>query len=162
MKTKNIAQKSQITARYKKAIVVAVIVCVLIGLYGLAEAMYQGEVGAMRNGLDKAKTDVVVPKGGSVKSSATVTHGAHLFDKIGCIDTNCPQVEATWQVPFAASEIAPFKTSIVAAIKSRQANDMFFDRSKWQVNVSTSAANDVQNAAPAGKEWQIVHVFVTE
>jgi hypothetical protein len=149
------------TKWYRKSwFVAAAIIIILIGLYGFAETTYQDEVGAMRAGLDKAKTAVVVPKGGSVKSAATVTHGAHFFDKIGCI--NCPQVETTWQMPLAASETAQFKTDVMAAVKGKHPGDMFFDRSKWQVNVSTSAANDVQGAAPAGKEWRIVHVFVTE
>lgn len=164
MKTSLKSQKEVTPAKWdrKPWLVGAVIVAILVGLYGFAEINYQGEIGAMRNGLDKAKTDVAMSKGGNVRSAAMVTHGAHFFDKIGCIDTNCPQVETTWQVPLATGEVAQFKADAVAAVKTKQSNDAFFDRSKWQVNVFTSAATDVQSAAPSGKAWQIVHIFVTE
>jgi hypothetical protein len=140
----------------------AVIVAILLGLYGFAELAYQGDISAMRNGIGKAKVEVATPKGGTEKSTPTVTHGAHVIDRIGCVDTNCPQVEATWQVPLATDEVAQFKADVATAIKNKESSDIFFDRTKWQVNVFTSAATDIQDTAPSGKGWQIVHIFVTE
>jgi hypothetical protein len=129
------------------------VVILLVSVYGAVEFVYQKDISAMRNSIEKAKSEVLGSKNGIEKSSPTVTHGSNLFGKLGCTDANCPQVEATWQVALTNEEVSQFKSDATTAIKGGHDN--------WRVSVFV-APTESQDAAPSGKTWQSVYIFVYE
>lgn len=137
-------------------------VVAVLALYGLPELNYQHDISAMKDGIEKARTDVATPAGAVEQSPPALTQGAHFFDKIACVDVNCPQVESTWLVPLASDTIAQFKSSVTQKIKAKAAGDLFVDRNKWEVDLFDSPSSKAPYPAPDGKKWLAVHIFVHE
>jgi hypothetical protein len=146
-------------SRKKLTIAAGAIVALAFVLYGVSELNYQHEVSAMKSGIEKAKSSVT---GAVQQSPPTLTHGAHFIDKFACADVNCPQVEGTWLVPLASDDVGQFVASVKSKITEKDSGDLFFNRSKWDVQIFPSATDNSPSQAPAGKTWMNVHIFVTE
>ena len=137
----------------RPAIATIIAVVVLAGTYVFVEFSYQAQLFSMRSSISKAEAEFMTSLGGAERTAPAVTHGVNIFDKVTCVDANCPQVEGNWQVPLSPDETSQYRERVAKAIKTTES---------WEVEVFTTKTADVKEVAPAGKEWYIVHIFVNE
>lgn len=120
-----------------------------------ASFSYQQNVKAMINAVESAKNALDSTQVIEV-TPARATHGETLITGLICVDTNCPQVEANWNVLIDKGGFKEFEDMIIQKIHSSSAAN------NWHVSLYDSDVeqNEYPSLSSAGKIWIRAHIFV--
>ncbi len=155
--------------RKRRLIILAIVVAILLALWGVAEYSYQLKINKLSTAVQKVGSGYVEPAGGVANSFGV--KAPHFLDSF-CIDNGpCPMVTKGWTVLIAPDQEASYVRDVF------QKTGYQGDVSKIQVQETTNRdmgngvtlsvgfyhlAEQPPYQAPPGKEWKSFDVSATE